>query len=155
MQAKLFKILAITAAFSTVQSALVETAEGQVTQGQVNGTQTNEAHINEAHVNEADVDDVIRLLRSRRKSALGRKFLISAQEREREIFSRGLAGIIPATRTLSVSEMDVLNAISTLHRVAIHTRDAISIWPKDLSPWRRRSIDMGISSVQLDKKWRR
>ncbi|GFP55830.1 hypothetical protein TASIC1_0005068800 [Trichoderma asperellum] len=86
MQANLFKILAITAAFSMVQSAPVETAEGQATQGQVNGTQINEAHINEAHVNEADVDDV----------------------------------------TLSVSDMDVLNAIFTLHRVAIHTRDAIS-----------------------------
>ncbi|UKZ94599.1 uncharacterized protein TrAFT101_009460 [Trichoderma asperellum] len=127
MQANLFGILAITAAFSTVQSAPVETAEGQLTQGQVNGTQTNEAYINEAHVNEADVDDVIRLLRSRRGSALGRKLLISAQERGREIFSRGLAGIIPATQTLSVSDIDVLNAIFTLHRVAIYTRDAISV----------------------------
>ncbi|KAI0400759.1 hypothetical protein F4802DRAFT_601651 [Xylaria palmicola] len=57
MQANLFKILAIAAAFSTVQSAPVETAEGQVTQGQVNGTQANEAHTNEAHTNEAHVDD--------------------------------------------------------------------------------------------------
>ncbi|KAH8129054.1 hypothetical protein LI328DRAFT_160033 [Trichoderma asperelloides] len=140
MQANLFKILAITAAFSMVQSAPVETAEGQPTQGQVNGTQ-----INEAHINEADVDDVIPLLRSRRRSALGRKLLISAQERGRGIFSRGLVGIIPATQTLSVSDMDVLNAIFTLHRVAIHTRDAISVWPKDLSPWRRRSMDIGIA----------
>jgi hypothetical protein len=51
MQANLFKILAITAAFSTVQSAPLETAEGQLTQGRVNGTQTNEAHKNEADVN--------------------------------------------------------------------------------------------------------
>lgn len=65
MQANLFKILAITAAFSMVQSAPVETAEGQATQGQVNGTQINEAHINEAHVNEADVDDVVRALLER------------------------------------------------------------------------------------------
>ncbi|KAJ9425991.1 hypothetical protein QL093DRAFT_2630055 [Fusarium oxysporum] len=48
MQVSLFKILAITAAFSTVQSAPVETAEGQVTREQVN----------ETHVNEAVVDDV-------------------------------------------------------------------------------------------------
>ncbi|KAI0109610.1 hypothetical protein GGR51DRAFT_512126 [Nemania sp. FL0031] len=52
MQANLFKILAIAAAFSTVQSAPAETAEGQVTQGQVNGTQANETHANEAHVDE-------------------------------------------------------------------------------------------------------
>ena len=60
MQANLFKILAIAAAFSTVQSAPVETAEGQVTQGQVNGTQANEAHTNEAHV-----DDGVRALLQR------------------------------------------------------------------------------------------
>lgn len=40
--------------------------------------------------------------------------------------------------------MDVLNAIFTLHRVAIHTRDAISVWPKDLSLW-RRSMDIDIA----------
>ncbi|KAJ0149908.1 Cutinase transcription factor 1 beta [Fusarium oxysporum f. sp. albedinis] len=45
----LFKILAITAAFSTVQSAPVETAEGKVTREQVN----------ETHVNEAVVDDAV------------------------------------------------------------------------------------------------
>ncbi|RMJ09873.1 hypothetical protein CDV36_010514 [Fusarium kuroshium] len=137
MQANLFKILAITAAFSAVQSAPVETAEDQVTQGQVNGTEINETHINEGHVNEAhdnkvDANDAIRLLRPRR-SALERKLLISAQERGREIFSRGLAGNIPVTQTLSVSNGDVLNAIFTSHRVAIHTRDAISVWSKDLS----------------------
>ncbi|ENH63468.1 hypothetical protein FOXYS1_15624 [Fusarium oxysporum] len=49
MQVNLFKILAITAAFSTVQSAPVETAEGQVTREQVN----------ETHVNEAVVDDAV------------------------------------------------------------------------------------------------
>ncbi|RSL87475.1 hypothetical protein CEP52_015523 [Fusarium oligoseptatum] len=137
MQANLFRILAITAAFSTVQSAPVETAKGQVTQGQVNGTEINETHINEGHVKEAhnnkvNANDVTRLLRPRR-SALGRKLLISAQERGREIFSRGLAGNIPVTQTLSVSNGDVLNAIFTSHRVAIHTRDAISVWSKDLS----------------------
>ncbi|KAH7033598.1 uncharacterized protein B0I36DRAFT_362244 [Microdochium trichocladiopsis] len=61
MQAKLFKILAFAAAFSTVQSAPVETAGDQVTQVQVNGTQINETHVNEAHVDEARVDDVARL----------------------------------------------------------------------------------------------
>jgi hypothetical protein len=61
------------------------------------------------------------------------------------MFSRGLAGHIPATQTLSVSNGDVLNAIFTSHRVAIHTRDAISVWSKDLSLWRRRSVDMGIA----------
>lgn len=70
MQANLFKILAIAAAFSTVQSAPVETAEGQVTQGQVNGTQANEAHTNgtqanKAHTNEAHVDDGVRALLQR------------------------------------------------------------------------------------------
>jgi hypothetical protein len=65
MQANLFKILAITAAFSTVQSAPVETAEGQVTQEQVNGTQTNETH-----ANEADVDDVVRALPQRFKKLI-------------------------------------------------------------------------------------
>ncbi|KAH7184079.1 hypothetical protein BKA60DRAFT_532280 [Fusarium oxysporum] len=54
MQVNLFKILAITAAFSTVQSAPVETAEGQVTREQV-----NETHVNETHVNEAVVDDAV------------------------------------------------------------------------------------------------
>ncbi|QKD50427.2 uncharacterized protein FOBCDRAFT_126759 [Fusarium oxysporum Fo47] len=49
MQVNLFKILAITAAFSTVESAPVETAEGQVTREQVN----------ETHVNEAVVDDAV------------------------------------------------------------------------------------------------
>ncbi|KAG6988673.1 hypothetical protein FocnCong_v001967 [Fusarium oxysporum f. sp. conglutinans] len=49
MQVNLFKILAITGAFSTVQSAPVETPEGQVTREQVN----------ETHVNEAVVDDAI------------------------------------------------------------------------------------------------
>ncbi|KAI0486997.1 hypothetical protein F4859DRAFT_510778 [Xylaria cf. heliscus] len=130
MQANLFKILAIAAAFSTVQSAPIETSEGQVTQGQVNGTQVNGTQANEAHTNEAHVDDGIRLLRSS-KSAIGRKFLISAQDRGREIFSRGLAGIIPATQSLSVSNGDVVNAIFTLTCVATHTRDAISVWPKD------------------------
>lgn len=52
MQVNLFKILAITATFSTVQSAPVETAEGQVTREQVN----------ETHVNEAVVDDAVRAL---------------------------------------------------------------------------------------------
>ncbi|KAG7407726.1 hypothetical protein Forpe1208_v013562 [Fusarium oxysporum f. sp. rapae] len=52
MQVNLFKILAITTAFSTVQSAPVETVEGQVTREQVN----------ETHVNEAVVDDAVRAL---------------------------------------------------------------------------------------------
>ncbi|KAI0190616.1 hypothetical protein EV127DRAFT_480855 [Xylaria flabelliformis] len=110
MQANLFKILAIAAAFSTVQCAPVETAEGQVTQGQVNGTQVNGTQANgtqanEAHTNEAHVTDGILLLRSS-KSVIGTRLLISAQERGREIFSRGLAGIIPATQTISVSNGD-------------------------------------------------
>jgi hypothetical protein len=84
---------------------------------------------------QTNTKDPSSLLRSRRRSASGRKLLISAQEREREIFSRGLAEIIPATQALSVSEMDALNAIFTLHRVAIHTPVAISVRPKDLSPW--------------------
>ncbi|KAI8634750.1 hypothetical protein F5Y19DRAFT_123507 [Xylariaceae sp. FL1651] len=71
------------------------------------------------------------------KSAIGRKLLISAQERGREMFSRSLAGIILATQTISVSNGDVLNVIFTLTCVATHTRDAISVWPKDLLPWRR------------------
>ncbi|KAI0543290.1 hypothetical protein F4679DRAFT_569259 [Xylaria curta] len=151
MQANLFKILAIAAAFSTVQSAPVETAEGQATQGQVNGTQANGTQANEAHTNEAHVDDGVRALLQRlqkliscyllllrrltpkilllrsSKSAIGTKLLISAQERGREMFSRGLAGIIPATQTISVSNRDVLNAIFTLTRVATHTRFAISV----------------------------
>ncbi|KAJ4029297.1 hypothetical protein NW761_013906 [Fusarium oxysporum] len=88
MQVNLFKILAITAAFSTVQSAPVETAEGQVTREQVN----------ETHVNEAVVDDaVLALSTSRRRAALRRKLLISAQERGWEIFSRELVTITTAT----------------------------------------------------------
>lgn len=70
MQANLFKILAITAAFSTVQSAPVETAKGQVTQGQVNGTQTNETHINEAHVNVVPVRALLeRFQKEKRKNS--------------------------------------------------------------------------------------
>lgn len=60
MHANLFKILAIAATFSAVQSAPAETAEGQATQGQVNGTQ-----VTEAHANEADVDDGVRALLQR------------------------------------------------------------------------------------------
>lgn len=43
------------------------------------------------------------------------------------MFSRGLAGIFPATQALSVLNGDVLNAIFTLTRVAIHGRYAISV----------------------------
>ncbi|EXL93155.1 hypothetical protein NOF04DRAFT_13988 [Fusarium oxysporum II5] len=50
MQVNLFKILAITAAFSTVQSAPVETAEGQVTREQVNETHVNEAVVDDAFI---------------------------------------------------------------------------------------------------------
>ncbi|KAI8662365.1 hypothetical protein NCS56_01040100 [Fusarium sp. Ph1] len=94
MQANLFRILAITAAFSTVQSAPVETAEGQVTQGQVNGTETyetpineaqvNEAQVNEAHVNKVDVDDVVPQKNCVREEAPH----ISTREREGDIFAR-------------------------------------------------------------------
>jgi len=42
MQANLFKLLAIAAAFSAVHSAPVETAE--VTKAQINGTQTNDSY---------------------------------------------------------------------------------------------------------------
>lgn len=80
MQANLFKILAITAAFSTVQSAPVETAKGQVTQGQVNGTQTNETHINEAHVNVVPAPQQI--------CYRGVAPHISTREREGDIFAR-------------------------------------------------------------------
>lgn len=68
MQANLFKILAITAAFSTVQSAPVETAKGQVTQGQVNGTQTNETYINEAHVKVAPVRALLERFQKKKKT---------------------------------------------------------------------------------------
>lgn len=65
MHTNLFKIFVITAAFSTVQSAPVETAEGQVT-SEANRTQTNKdinvIHVKEAHVNEADVDVVVSAL---------------------------------------------------------------------------------------------
>ncbi|KAJ4246831.1 hypothetical protein NW762_013383 [Fusarium torreyae] len=60
MQTNLFKIFLITAAFSTMQSASVETAEGQVAQSEFNITHTNKninvIHVKEAHVDEADVE---------------------------------------------------------------------------------------------------
>jgi hypothetical protein len=57
------------------------------------------------------------------------------------IYSRGLAEITPAGQTLSVSNGDVLNVIFTGFHVVIHTRGAISAWPKDLLLW-RRSMDI-------------
>ncbi|KAH9908871.1 hypothetical protein F4778DRAFT_201028 [Xylariomycetidae sp. FL2044] len=51
MQANLLTILAIGAAFSTVQSAPVESTEGQVTQGQVNETQVNGTQVNGTQAN--------------------------------------------------------------------------------------------------------
>ncbi|SPQ20026.1 743b6540-50d2-40ac-ba42-5c0247762c8f [Thermothielavioides terrestris] len=47
MQANLFKLLAIAAAFSAVHSAPVETAE--VTKAQVNGTQVNGTQTNDSY----------------------------------------------------------------------------------------------------------
>jgi hypothetical protein len=47
MQANLFKLLAIAAAFSAVSSAPVETAE--VTTAQVNGTQVNGTQTNDSY----------------------------------------------------------------------------------------------------------
>ncbi|KAM6506998.1 hypothetical protein FALCPG4_19009 [Fusarium falciforme] len=84
MQANLFRMLAITATFSMVQSAPVETAGGQVTQGQVNGTETNETHIKEAHVNKVDVDDVVPQKNCAREEAPH----ISTRKREGDIFTR-------------------------------------------------------------------
>ncbi|KAJ4035170.1 hypothetical protein NW756_006846 [Fusarium oxysporum] len=74
MQVNLFKILAITAAFSTVQSAPVETAEGQVTREQVN----------ETHVNEAVVDDAVPQKGCVKEEAPH----ISTRERVGDIFAR-------------------------------------------------------------------
>ncbi|RKK67386.1 hypothetical protein BFJ69_g14553 [Fusarium oxysporum] len=84
MQVNLFKILAITAAFSTVQSAPVETAEGQVTREQVNETHVNETHVNETHVNEAVVDDAVPQKGCVKEEAPH----ISTRERVGDIFAR-------------------------------------------------------------------
>ncbi|KAI0873751.1 hypothetical protein GGS24DRAFT_461897 [Hypoxylon argillaceum] len=91
MQANLFKILAIAAAFSAVHSAPVETAEGQVAQGQVNGTQVdgtqvNGTQANKAHTNETQVSDKpIQILQTCYKK---RDAPISIKEREGNIFAR-------------------------------------------------------------------
>ncbi|KAI8394993.1 hypothetical protein FOFC_21623 [Fusarium oxysporum] len=74
MQVNLFKILAITGAFSTVQSAPVETPEGQVTREQVN----------ETHVNEAVVDDAVPQKGCVKEEAPH----ISTRERVGDIFAR-------------------------------------------------------------------
>ncbi|KAB5536120.1 hypothetical protein GE09DRAFT_1141505 [Coniochaeta sp. 2T2.1] len=78
MQANLFKILAVVAAFSTVQSAPVETAEGQVNGTQVNGTQANEAHANEAQVDDGAPRICPKVVRPH----------ISTREKEGDIFAR-------------------------------------------------------------------
>ncbi|SPJ72602.1 uncharacterized protein FTOL_02331 [Fusarium torulosum] len=83
MQVNLLKILAINAAFSTVQSAPVETPEGQITREQVN----------ETPVNKAVVDDAVPQKGCVREEAP----YISIRERELEIFSRELIMIITAT----------------------------------------------------------
>ncbi|KAI1153423.1 hypothetical protein F4825DRAFT_474304 [Nemania diffusa] len=149
MQANLFKILAIAAAFSAVHSAPVETAEGQVAQGQVNGTQVdgtqvNGTQANKAHTNETQVSDKISLFKSC-KLAIRREMLLSASKREREISSRVLAGITTAGWTLNVSHGDVANAFSTLTCVATRGMHAISVRPKEDSLLWRRSMDMGVA----------
>ncbi|KAI1359359.1 hypothetical protein F5Y08DRAFT_332397 [Xylaria arbuscula] len=144
MQANLFKILAIAAAFSAVHSAPVETTEGQVTQGQVNGTQVNGTQANKAHTNEAQVSDKISLFMSC-KLAIRREMLLSASKREREISSRVLARITPAIWTLNVSHGDVANAFSTLTCVATRGMHAISVGPKEDSLLWRKSMGMGVA----------
>ncbi|KAK3345119.1 hypothetical protein B0H65DRAFT_427299 [Neurospora tetraspora] len=136
MQANLFKLLAIAAAFSAVHSAPVETAE--VTKAQVNGTQVNETQTNDSYRVAG-----LHLLRSS-KPAIRGTFLISAKEGRREIFSSGLAGILPAGTTISANLGDVLSAFCTLTSAATHGRPAVSVWSKDSSPW-RRSMDMGMA----------
>ena len=51
MQANLFKLLAIAAAFSAVHCAPVETAE--ITKAQVNGTQVNGTQVNGTQTNDS------------------------------------------------------------------------------------------------------
>ncbi|EGO58514.1 hypothetical protein NEUTE1DRAFT_117179 [Neurospora tetrasperma FGSC 2508] len=112
MQANLFKLLAIAAAFSAVHSAPVETAE--VTKAQVNGTQVNGLQINGTQIN-----DSFRVAGSRKPAIRGTS-LISAKEERREIFSSGLAGAKPAGTTISALLGDVGSAICTLTPAATH-----------------------------------
>ena len=163
MQANLFKLLAIAAAFSAVHSAPVETAV--VTEAQVNGTQVNETQTNDSY----KVAGVCALPRRSQKTsynafyrfserllpklhhlrssttAIRGTFLISAKEGRREIFSSGLAGNIPAGTTISANllQWDVPSAFCTLTSAATHGRPAVSVWSKDSSKW-RRDMDMGI-----------
>ncbi|KIL90119.1 hypothetical protein FAVG1_06857 [Fusarium avenaceum] len=56
MQVNIFKVLAITAALSTVQSVPVETDEGSVARDQIDKTHINEAVVDEA-VKPCDASD--------------------------------------------------------------------------------------------------
>ena len=162
MQANLFKLLAIATAFSAVHSAPVETAEvtkAQVNGTQVNGTQTNDSYkvagvralprrsqkysYNAFYRFFKRLTPKLHLLRSS-KPAIRGTFLTSAKEGRREIFSSGLAGIIPAGKTFSATLGDVLSAFCTLTSAATHGMPAVSVWSKNSSPW-RRSMDMGMA----------
>ncbi|KAJ4129053.1 hypothetical protein NW768_007584 [Fusarium equiseti] len=148
MQASLFKILAITAAFSTVLSAPVDPVEGQVNVTETTELAVEATPVKVAEVKETDAGDVVRAFlhlvpnghfkvapnptlmicyaRLYSKSVPGTLPLTSAQERNMERSSSGLVGNIPAMQTGSVSNGDVWSAIFTFARVGSHTRDAIS-----------------------------
>lgn len=74
----------------------------------------------------------MRLNRSRRRAALGRKLLILAQERGWEVSLREPVTIMTALSTLSVRNMDVVNVVFTFYRVVNPSCDAINLWLKSL-----------------------
>lgn len=115
MQASLFKLLAIAAAFSAVHSAPVETAEA--TKAQVNGTQINDIFkvagvralrqrskkdsYNAFYRFYKRLTPKFRLLRSSKPAIRRGTFLILAREERRESFSSGLAGMKAAGTAIS------------------------------------------------------
>jgi hypothetical protein len=72
----------------------------------------------------------MRLNRSRRRAALGRKLLILAQGRGSGVSLREPVTIMTALSTMSVRNTDVLNAVFTFYRVVNHSCDAINLFLK-------------------------
>ncbi|KAK4459678.1 hypothetical protein QBC42DRAFT_231138 [Cladorrhinum samala] len=138
MQANLFKLVAIAAAFSAVHSAPAEAA-AEVTKPQVNGTQTNSSYKLAGRLT-----PILHLLRSRKSAIRRGTLLTSAKERRRELFSSGLAGSIGAGKTVSADLSDVPTAFCTLTSAATRGLPAVSAWSKNSSP-RRRRMDMGMA----------